>query len=162
AELGVKPVVPVNDEYQLYWGFSFGWGSVSGQLGKGPARIELSITRAGQAWRQDDALMLTDDPEYVPVGREKPPFGYLSTMTLHPKDGSAWRGSGKELTVGAGRKRVGLAKRDFSMWTGIDTDPKWWAKQNLQTLTLYDVLFQFGPPADIRDKFHKQYAGKKD
>src|SRR5215510_6506132 len=27
AELGVKPVVPVNDEYQLYWCFSFGWAS---------------------------------------------------------------------------------------------------------------------------------------
>src|SRR5258708_2248163 len=24
GELGVKPVVPPNDEYQLYWGFSFG------------------------------------------------------------------------------------------------------------------------------------------
>src|SRR3954465_9499782 len=23
AEMGVKPVVPINDEYQLYWGFSF-------------------------------------------------------------------------------------------------------------------------------------------
>src|SRR5262249_21321220 len=26
-ELGTAAVVPVNDEYQLYWGFSFGWAS---------------------------------------------------------------------------------------------------------------------------------------
>jgi len=32
GELGVKPVVPVNDEYQLYWGFSFGWGAFEGEL----------------------------------------------------------------------------------------------------------------------------------
>src|SRR2546429_390807 len=32
GELGVKPVVPANDEYQLYWGFSFGWGSLDGDL----------------------------------------------------------------------------------------------------------------------------------
>jgi hypothetical protein len=162
AELGVNPVVPVNDEYQLYWGFSFGWGRVAGSLQQGSARIELAITRAGQAWRQVDAVLLTDDPDYVPVGREKPPFGYLSTMDLQPKDGAAWRGSAKDIPVRAGWKRTRLAQRDFSMWTAIDADPKWWAKQDLQALRPYDVFFQFGPPADIRDKFHKQFAGRKD
>jgi hypothetical protein len=162
AELGVKPVVPVNDEYQLYWGFSFGWGRVDGALQAGPARLALAITRPGQAWRQVDAVLLTDDLAYEPVGREKPPFGYLKTMGLHPADGSAWRGSGKDLPAGAGWKRPLLAGRDFSMWTGIDTDLKWWSKQNLAALRLYDVLFQFGPPADIRDRFHKQFAGRKD
>src|SRR5438552_9371222 len=39
GELGVQPVVPANDEYQLYWGFSFGWGFVEGDLRAGPARI---------------------------------------------------------------------------------------------------------------------------
>jgi hypothetical protein len=29
-------------------------------------------------------------------------------------------------------------------------------------LSLYDVHFQFTPPSDIREKFHKQFAGKKD
>src|SRR5262249_49404354 len=32
----------------------------------------------------------------------------------------------------------------------------------LANLKLYDVFFQFSPPADIRDKFHKQFAGKVD
>src|SRR6185437_709945 len=39
GELGVKPVVPPNDEFQLYWGFSFGWGSVDGTLAEGPAKL---------------------------------------------------------------------------------------------------------------------------
>src|SRR5262249_40616156 len=97
GELGVKPVVPVNDEYQLWWGFSFGWGSVEGPLAAGPARLILTIDKAGQAWRQVDAVLITDDLKYTPVGREKPPFGYLAAVRLEPKGGAAWRGSGKDL-----------------------------------------------------------------
>jgi hypothetical protein len=49
------------------------------------------------------------------------------------------------------------------MWTGgVDATLKWWADQKRDTLTLYDVLFQFCPPADIREPFHKQFAGRKD
>jgi hypothetical protein len=162
GELGVRPVVPVNDEYQLYWGFSFGWASVEGTLQAGPARLALLITRPGQAWRQVDAVLITDDLKYRPVGREKPPFAYLAAISLRPKDGAAWRGSAKGLPAGPVAKRARLAGRDFSMWTGIDSDPKWWGKQNLGALTLADVLLQFGPPADNRDKFHKQFAGRKD
>ena len=48
------------------------------------------------------------------------------------------------------------------MWTGIESDAKWWGKQKLDQLTPHDVLFEFAPPQDIRDKFHKQFAGRKD
>src|SRR5262249_31781445 len=71
GELGIKPVVPTNDEYQLYWGFSFGWGHVDGDLQAGPARLALSINKPGEAWRQVDALLLTDDLAFTPAGREK-------------------------------------------------------------------------------------------
>jgi hypothetical protein len=161
TELGVRPVVPTNDEYQLYWGFSFGWSMTEGRLAAGPARVELAIDKAGECWRQVDAVLLTDDPDFVPVGREKPTFAYLAAFDLQPKDGSAWRGSAKGLTAG-GWDRPKLAGRDFSMWTQIDADPKWWGKQKLDSLTPYDVFFQFSPPADIRDKFHQQFAGRKD
>jgi hypothetical protein len=162
GELGVKPVVPANDEYQLYWGFSFGWGHVDGDLQAGPARLTLSINKPGEAWRQVDAILLTNDLDFTPAGREKPRFGYESSVGLRPKDAASWRGSAKGLTPGASWKRQALGGRDFSMWTGADSDPKWWGKQNVATLTLHDVLFQFSPPADIRDKFHKQFAGRKD
>jgi hypothetical protein len=161
GELGVKPVVPLNDEYQLYWGFSFGWGMIEGELAAGKARLVLEIDKPGQAWRQLDAVLLTADPAYTPVGREKPPFGYLATMGLQPHDGAAWRGSAKDLKVGGSWKRPRLGGRDFSMWSGIDSDPKWWGKQNLDSLTLFDTFFEFGPPKDIRDKFHKQFEDRK-
>src|SRR4051794_8527172 len=45
AEFGMKPVVPANDEYQLYWGFSFGWAAAECTLESGPARVELVIDK---------------------------------------------------------------------------------------------------------------------
>jgi hypothetical protein len=155
-ELGIEPVVPPNDEFQLWWGFSFGWGVLDAKLDMGPAQLRLSIDKPGEAWRQLDAVLITDDASFIPRGREKPRFVYESTMDLQPQ--SAWRGDGKVKSP----TRPRLAGRDFAMWTGIDPDPKWWGKQDVDKLSLFDVLFQFAPPADIRDKFHKQFAGQKD
>jgi hypothetical protein len=160
-ELGVQPVIPVNDEYQLYWGFSFGWASFEVELARGPARVELVIEKAGEAWRQVDCLLLTDDPEYTPVGREKPPFGYLAAMDLRPAPGAAWRGSAKDLGPPSW-SRPRLGGKDFSMWAGVDSDAKWWAAQKLPALTLGDVFYQFGPPPDVRKEFHKQYTATRE
>lgn len=163
AELGVKSVVPVNDEYQLYWGFSFGWGSADCGLQAGPSRLSLTIDKAGEGWRQVDCVLITDDLEYVPVGREKPPFAYLKAFGEWPKDGAAWRGSAKGLKVGAGWKRPALAGKDFTMWAGgLEADPMWWAKQDPAKLTRDELLFEVGPPRDIKAAFHKQFAGRKD
>lgn len=162
GELGLTPVVPPNDEYQLFWGFSFGWGALEVKLQEGPARLRFIIDKKGEAWRQVDAVLLTDDLNVVPHGREKPAFTYQKSFNVRPKDGAAWRGDAKGLAIGADWKRAKLAGRDFSMWTGIDSDPKWWAKRDLGNLKLYDLFFEFSPPADSRAEFHKQFAGKKD
>src|SRR5581483_7680970 len=135
----------------------FGWGALDAKLDKGPAELRLVIDRPGEAWRQVDAVLITDDLKFVPTGREKPRFIYESAMDLRPT--TPWRGEGKIDTV---PPRVKLAGREFTMWTGIEPDPKWWGKQDLDKLTLYDVLFEFSPPRDIRDKFHKQCAGRRD
>ena len=160
-EFGVKPVVPENDEYMLYWDFSFGWDAQEGQLEAGPAKLSVMITRPGEEWRQVDALLLTDDLAYTPVGREKPHFAYMDAFKLQPAV-APWRGSGKGLKPGTAWKRNLVAGKDFTMWVTIDADKTWWGKQKLDSLKLYDTLFQFTPPADIRDKFHQQFAGKTD
>ncbi len=158
GELGVKPVVPENDEYQLYWGFSFGWGSLDGNLAEGKARVDLVIDKEGEAWRQVDAVLITDDLKFTPNGREKPPFAYLAAFDIQPKDGAAWRGKGLPEPKFA-RPQVG--GRDFAMWTAVDYDAKKWEKLDPAT-TKYDLFFQFSPPGDIRDTFHKEFAGRKD
>jgi hypothetical protein len=162
AELGVRPVVPPNDEYQLYWGFSFGWGSFDADLARGPARVRLIIDRPGEAWRQVDAVLLTDDLTYEPVGREKPPFAYLSAAGLRPAAASAWRGTAQGLKPGASWKRPPLGGRDFSMWTQVEAAAKWWAAQKLPHLTLADLFWHHSPPADIKKEFHKQFAPPRD
>jgi len=162
CEFGVKPVLPANDEYQLYWGFSFAWDSFDVKLAEGPARLSVAIDKAGQAWRQVDAILITDDLKFAPAGREKPKFTYQNYFNVRPEDGAQWRGKKSDFAVAAGSKRQPIAGRDFSMWTGIDADLKWWSKQDVNKLSLYDAFFQFSPPSDIRDKFHKQFAGKSD
>jgi hypothetical protein len=159
GELGLQPVVPANDELQLVWGFSFGWGQLTATLEKGPARLLLVIDKAGEAWRQVDAVLLTDDLAFIPHGREKPRFAYQASFDLHPADGATWRGNPKEITPAW--KRPPHAGKDFALWTGVGTDKKWWDAQKIDTLSLHDVFFQFSPPADIREQFHKQYAGKQ-
>lgn len=162
GEFGVKPVLSPNDEYQLYWGFSFAWASLDAKLAAGPARIVLSIDKKGDAWRQVDAILLTEDRTFVPTGREKPRFAYQDSFALRAKDGAEWRGQKRAFEVGPVGLRKPIAGRDFSMWTGIDADLKWWSKQDVDKLSLYEAFFQFSPPSDIREKFHKQFAGAKD
>ncbi len=160
AEMGVQPVVPANDEYQLFWGFSFGWGVVETKLAKGSAKLSFVIDQAGEAWRQVDAILITEDLRHTPVGREKPAFAFHDGLELPIPEKTAWRGQGE--SIQGSWKRPSVAGRDFSLWTGIEPDAKWWGKQNLATLPLYDIYFHFSPPSDIRDKFHQQFAGKKD
>lgn len=160
-EFGVKAIVPENDEYQLFWGFSFGWDHGDTQLAAGPAELEILIDRAGEAWRQVDAVLITDDRAFVPVGREKPTFAYEASFARQPTDGAAWRGIGKGLSSAPAAARLKLDGRDFTMWAGIENDPKWWGKQPVDKLSLDDVFFEFAPPKDIRDKFHKQFAERK-
>lgn len=165
GELGITPVVSPNDEFELYWGFAFGWGSVEGNLKEGPATLSLGINKAGEAWRQLDAVLITDDLNYTPFAREKPPFGYTTTVGVEPKDGLAWRGAFKESQVGAGWKRPKLGGADFTMWVNATSNAKdnwkWWAAQNTDTLTLHDILFEFATPSDIAEPFKKQFGADK-
>ncbi|MBX3397784.1 MAG: hypothetical protein KF873_03515 [Gemmataceae bacterium] len=160
GELGTQPIVPENDEYQLYWGFSFGWTSVDGDLAAGPARLEVSIDKPGDGWRQIDAILITDDLSFLPNGREKPLFAYRDSFSLQPKNGAAWRGSAKGIAMDC--KRPQLARRDYTMWAGIEADTKTWEKLKIDVLTKYDVFFNQSTPTDIREKFAKQFAGRRD
>ena len=55
-------------------------------------------------------------------------------------------------------QRLALAARKYNASASAQPD----RQQNLDALTLHDILFQFAPAADTRDKFHKQFAARKD
>eukprot|EP01044_Picomonas_judraskeda_P014735 COSAG03_NODE_2381_length_2824_cov_2.674128_1_plen_198_part_10 len=171
----MAPVISPNDEYMLYWGFTFGWANVTGDLGVGPATISLAVDQAGEQWRQLDAVLVTDDLDYTPYAREKPPFAYTTTVTMQPDTaGTVWRGAFPPTGVGATTWHRPLQQGtafNYTMWSSINyggeaerlNTSKYWGNKstNAATATLYDVFFQTSPPLDITDQFHTQFAGQK-
>ena len=147
ASSACKPVVPPNDEYQLYWGFSFGWGSFDADLPAGPARLDA---RHRQGRRGVAAGRCRPDHRRprrtTPVGREKPPFAYLAGVRPAARR-TAPRGAARRRAARRRRSRgPQVGGRDFSMWTGDRRRRRSGGRRRSSTtLTLYDVLFQFAP-----------------
>lgn len=176
GELGVTPVINPNDEYMLYWGFTFGWANITGELQAGPATISLTVDKTGEQWRQLDAVLVTDDLDYIPLAREKPRFAYVDTVTMQPEGaGTVWRGAFPQTSIGATtwhRPLMQPGGHNFTMWSSINyggtaerlNTSKYWGNvsTNAATATLYDVFFATSPPPDIADQFHTQFAGRKD
>ena len=74
-EFGARDRVDPHDEVSMYWGWSFAWDSTDAfELKKGAARVSIEVERAAGARRHVDCFMLTNDLEYKPEGRRKPPF----------------------------------------------------------------------------------------
>ncbi len=74
-EFGARDRIDPHDEVSMYWGWAFTWdGSPAAPLKKGAARLTIEIEKASAAHRQVDCALLTDDLNYRPEGRRKPPF----------------------------------------------------------------------------------------
>ncbi len=74
-EYGARDVIDPHDEVSMYWGWAFAWdGSQATSLKKGPARLTVEIKKAAAAHRQVDCVLVTNDLNYQPEGRRKPPF----------------------------------------------------------------------------------------
>lgn len=143
-------------------GFSFGWGFIEGKIPEGQALLKNAINKPAQAWRQVDAVCITDDFNWKPCGREKPNFAYFSSFNFKPSSSNQIRGNARSLTTGSIWKKPAIGDRDFSIWTDISTDKNWWNQQDLNNLSLFDVIFENGCGRDIKDDFKKQFSGQKD
>ncbi len=74
-EFGARAVLDPHDEVSMYWGWAFAWdGSKAVALKKGPARLSVEIEKASEARRNVDCVLLTNDLNFHPEGRRKPPF----------------------------------------------------------------------------------------
>src|SRR3982751_4556392 len=74
-EFGAHDLIDPHDEVSMYWGWAFTWdGSPAAALKKGPARLSIEIEKAAEAHRHVDCVLVTDDPDFRPEGRRKPPF----------------------------------------------------------------------------------------
>ncbi len=145
---GEKATLPTDDEYLLYWGFTFAWDSFDVDLKEGTLPLKVLVTAKGEAWRQVDAILLTTDLKHQPHGREKPRFAAWPVPLPGALPGPLPK---------APPPRPELGGRRFALWTGVEADPKWWEKQKVDSLRLLDVFHAHSPPADIKAQFHKQY-----
>ncbi len=73
-EFGSSDVIDPHDEIKMYWQWAFAWDSATATLDAGPARVSIEIQKAAQASRQVDCFVLSNDPNFIPQGRQKPDF----------------------------------------------------------------------------------------
>src|SRR5437588_4458999 len=160
-EFGARDVVDPHDEFEMYWGWSFAWdGSPAFELKKGPARLSIEIEKAAEARRYVDCVYVTNDLDFKPVGRGKPPFAAqrvlqdwaekkLPLAPLFEKDSPA-------ADAPALWRRPALAGRDFLMPWNISE--KFWELYDQPTARR--PLYPFN--AEPVDAFIEKYKGARD
>jgi len=79
-EFGTKAVIDAHDEVSMYWGWAFAWDSGTGPLSKGAARLSLEVEKATAARRHVDCVLVTNDLQFAPKGRQKPDFAAMSYL----------------------------------------------------------------------------------
>jgi len=157
-EFGSKPVVDPHDEVIMYWGWAFTWDRASAKLQKGPARISLRIEKRAGARRHVDCVLVTNDLQFVPAGRQKPDFAAMKYLRESLARGSQVSTLLSEATVTApeGWQATKIANRDFLMPWNIARD--FWS--------LYDKPLDERPlypfHAEPIEEFVKSYKGVRE
>ena len=166
-EYGAKPVVDEHDEFKLYWSWVFAWDkSPAATLKAGPTQITLLVDKPGEARRHADALLLTNDLEFEPNGREKPPFAYYAVLDDWNKTRpdvellAAAVTSGKhKFDVPAAWQRPKLLGQDFWMPWNMGTD--FW-KQDSKLPPGERMLVPWAVEQQIAKPFIDQFKSRKD
>jgi hypothetical protein len=160
-EFGAQDLIDPHDEVSMYWGWSFAWGgSPAASLRKGPARLSIEVEKAAEARRHVDCVLVTNELDFEPEGRRKPPFA--AQRVLREWAGKrtpltplvAWDSTGAN--VPALWRRPQLAGHDFLMPWNISE--KFWQ--------IYDQppterpLYPFN--AEPVEAFIEKYKGARD
>jgi hypothetical protein len=160
-EFGARDLVDPHDEVSAYWGWAFTWdGSPAAALKKGPARLSIEVEKAVEAHRHVDCVLVTDDTDFRPEGRRKPPFAaqrVLGEWALkRPPLAPLLDTSTPAAVLPAAWRRPPIAGRDFLMpW---NVSEKFWE--------LYPrpanerPLYPFN--AEPLDDFIEKYKGARD
>jgi hypothetical protein len=160
-EFGARDVVDPHDEFEMYWGWAFAWdGSPAAPLKKGPARLSVEVERAAGARRHVDCVLLTNDLDFRPEGRRKPPFAAQRVLREwavgRPALAPLLEKEPPNAPAPALWRRPALAGRDFLMPWNISE--KFWE--------LYDrpadarPLYPFN--AEPVEAFVEKYKGARD
>lgn len=158
-EFGNRDIVDSHDEIEMYWGWAFVWDAAPATLAKGAAKVSIQITKAADARRQIDCILLTNDLNFVAEGRRKPDFAAMRYL----REWSATRPAFAPLLEAAagtdipnGWRRAKVAGHDFLMPWNI-TKQFW---QRYDQPVAERPLYPFN--AEPIDEFIKAYAGKRE
>jgi len=160
-EFGALDLVDPHEEMSMYWGWSFAWdGSTAVELKKGSARLSIEVEKPAGARRQVDCVLVTNDLDFKPEGRQKPPFAAQRVLgewsEKRPALAPLVERESASAPVPARWSRPKLAGRDFMMPWNISE--KFWE--------LYDrpaserPLYPFN--AEPLDAFVAKYKGARD
>lgn len=160
-EFGARDLVDPHDEISMYWGWAFTWdGSPAAALKKGAARLTIEIEKAAGAHRQVDCVVVTNDLDYQPEGRRKPPFHaqrVLSAWATHRTTLAPLLNQPTNVeTTPALWRRPALAGRDFLMPWNISES--FW--DLLEKPTAERPLYPFN--AEPVEAFVEKYKGARD
>jgi hypothetical protein len=158
-DFGGKDIIDPHDEVSLYWQWVFAWNSASANLQKGPARITIEIEKAAAARRHLDAVLLTNDLQYVPSGRSKPNFAatrYLREWHQQNTPLTSLLATPAPTSIPVSWQRPRIGGRDFLMPWNIAKE-FWTLSEQPETVR---PLYPFH--AEPIDQFVATYKGAKD
>src|SRR5688500_14372441 len=167
---GEKAVVEEDNEAKLYWGWAFAWDQREAPLKAGKAKLSLMSTTPEPDPRQVDVIVLTTDPEYRPLIKDRPrnyAWEYLETLRAE-QDASAAaakakpaleplaRGKAPEQAPAQWKPRTFNDKGFIYLWN-VDNELKWASDDAGRVLYPYNMR-----DPDVLEAFEKKYAGQKD
>ena len=158
---GDKPVIDEDNTMKLYWGWSFAWDSRPATLQKGPATLSLLSGFKEEDCRQLDVIVLTTDPNYRPLIKERPQSDAIDLLTQYQQGLPAGleplaRRHGNFQVPDAWVPKTFKDRGFLYLWNNSDFDK--WADGEPNTVRY---------PYHIRDEavkkaFEEKYAGRDD
>ena len=161
---GEKAVVEEDNEMKLYWGWAFAWDKREAVLKKGPAKLSLLATTKDPEPRQIDAIVLTTDPDYRPLIKDRPRNPAWDVLKSYRQSGvpdlEPLARRKPDFALPNGWKLKTFRDQGFLyLWNiGADEAAKTWLSDRPDRVPVpYSVADEA-----TRKEFEKKYAGQND
>jgi len=160
---GESPVVDEDNEMKLYFGWAFVWAKQETPLKKGTAKLSLVSTSKAPEPRQVDVLVVTNDPNYRPLIKERPKnynWELLQSMRQGvPEDLEPLARKKPSFEMPAAWKTRTFKDKGFLYLWNIDAKPpyNWLTDDPKRVLYPYHMRDE-----DVRTEFEQKYGGQKD
>ncbi len=162
GKYGERAVVEEDNEMKLYFGWAFGWGMQPAELVAGTTTLKLLSTTKEAQPRQIDCIVLTTDPTYRPLTKERPKSAAWQILDEYRP------GIDPQLEPLARKKPAFTLPSEWKLRTFRDKSFLYlWNVSHTNALETWlsdkpdKVKFPYNiADKTVRDEFEKKYAGK--